>query len=458
MPVSRLRLRVAAGFAIAFAVGLALLAAAALGYLWRESHRRLDAQLNAVTRDVATAIVRELKETPDSTLAYVAGEVVNEWPEGRDGFVVMDGAGVLAAAADVDSMAARILAAWIPSRPTHFEVDAARDGYRAIVLPATATGAARRVQRFAVIAYGTTRGIHNDTSLLATTLAIATPLIVLLSLGLGYALSKRALEPVDALGKAVAAIDPTDLSDRLPVPDARDEVATLAQEFNALLTRLDASQRRNRGFVREAAHQIRTPLTLVLGEAGHDLSVSDATPERLRATLGRIRTAAEQMRRRVDELFLLAEAEAGERIRLEQLVELDGLVLECTDLMRGRAAALGRSLALGVVEPVTVHGNEGLLREALVELLENSCRHGGAGRPVTTEVRRLNGDAVLTVESADGSASSSEADGRGAGTGTGLGVPIVTWIAEGHGGRFERDVRDGVHVARLVLPATDESA
>src|SRR5471032_1570261 len=103
----------------------------------------------------------------------------------------------------------------------------------------------------------------------------------------------------------------------------------------------------------------------------------------MRATLGRIRTAAEQMRRRVDELFLLAEAQAGEKARLEDDVELDGLVLDCTDLMRERASALGRSLAIGRAEHSVVRGNAGLLQEALVELMENACRHGSSGIPIT---------------------------------------------------------------------------
>src|SRR5476651_5098 len=119
----------------------------------------------------------------------------------------------------------------------------------------------------------------------------------------------------------------------------------------------------------------------------------------MRATLGRIRTAAEQIRRRVDELFLPAEAQAGEKVRLEDDVELDGLVLDCTDLMRERASALGRSLAIGNAEHVVVKGSAPLLQEALVELIENACRHGSTETPVTVSCSATSDGASLEVSS-----------------------------------------------------------
>ncbi len=303
-----------------------------------------------------------------------------------------------------------------------------------------------------MLAFNTIEGIDSDTHLLAAALAILAPLIVLLSLAAGYMLARRALRPVDDLGIAIAGIAPTDLSQRLPVGDAQDEVAALAAEFNALLQKLDDAQRRNRGFIREAAHQIRTPLTLVLGEAGHELAAPATTPERMRATLARIRTAAEQMRRRVDELFLLAEAQAGEKVRLEDDVELDGLVLECTDLMRERASALGRSLAIGKADHVVVRGSGPLLQEALVELLENACRHGELRGASYGIVRRRGGGAALEVTS--GGEAFVPTPRPDSGAPDGLGLPIVEWIARAHGGQL-RVAREGeLNVVTMTIKAT----
>jgi signal transduction histidine kinase len=341
------------------------------------------------------------------------------------------------------------LGAWGAARSPHFAVDKPGDDYRASGLHATLPRANGPPLRFGVLAFSSIEGIDSDTHVVAEALAIAAPLILLLSLAAGYGLARRALRPVDELGTAISGIAPTDLSRRLPVGDAHDEVAALAGEFNTLLQKLDDAQRRNRGFIREAAHQIRTPLTLVLGEAGHELAATSTTPERMRATLGRIRTAAEQMRRRVDELFLLAEAQAGEKVRLEDDVELDGLVLDCTDLMRERATALGRSLAIGNAEHVVVRGSAPLLQEALVELIENACRHGSAEVPVTVSCSVTPEGASLEVTS--GGEPFVVTPRPDSGAPDGLGLPIVEWIARAHGGALQVARSAGLNVVTMTL-------
>jgi len=448
--LSRLRLRLAAGFAIAFLVALAIFATVSLGYLWSESTRRLDRRLDAAADGVAAAVGRVMQESSDTSLAHAANAVARGWPPTADPFVIVDDADAIVAGVGPRDVMMRVLAEWPAARSPHFAVDRPHDDYRASGLRATLPRAAGPPLRFGVLAFSTLEGIDSDTHLLAVSLAIGAPLIVLLSLVAGYALARRALRPVDELGAAIASIAPADLSRRLPAGDARDEVASLAGAFNDLLEKLEEAQRRNRGFIREAAHQIRTPLTLVQGEAGHALETANATTERMRGALARIRTAAEQMRRRVDELFLLAEAQAGEPVRLEDDVELDGLVLDCTDLMRERATALGRTLAIGAAEHVVVRGSAPLLQEALVELIENACRHGSADAPVTVSCAASGGSPALEVSSGGESFGTAPRDGSEAPGG--LGLPIVEWIARAHGGAL-RVSRDGpLNVVTMTLP------
>jgi signal transduction histidine kinase len=320
------------------------------------------------------------------------------------------------------------------------------DDLRAFTENTAVHGPAGRSWQFHVIAFTSIEGIEADTKVLGGMLAVAAPLIVLVSLVAGYTLSRRALRPVQALGASISSMAPGDLAQRLPVDEPRDEIDVLAAEFNSLLERLGEAERRNRGFVREAAHQIRTPLTLVLGEAEHALAVP-REPAELAAALGRVRVAAEQMRRRVDELFLLAEAQAGEPVHLNEDVELEGLVLEATDLMRSRADSLGRALALGTVDHVTVRGNAHLLREAMLELLENACRHGDASAPVVTSVQVNGGRAQIAVHNA----AAPDADASHHGAGHGLGLAIVRWIAASHGGALthERAGRDEAYTIDL---------
>ncbi len=462
MATSRLRLRLAAGFALAFAGGLSLLAAGALGYLWRESNRRLDQRLDAVTTGVAYALTREAHETPDSTLAFAAAEVVDEWPANGDAFLIVGANDSTLAIVGPAADAARIRSAWRLSHQERIVLDTGGPDYRAVAHQFTLAADRAREQTLTIIAFASTEGIESDTELLGVSLAIAAPLILLISLTAGYLLAHGALRPVTQLTSDIAGIAPTDLSRRLPIDASRDEVSLLASEFNALLARLEDAQSRNRGFVREAAHQIRTPLTLVLGEAAHELSSAEPSETRMRATLGRIRTAAEQMRRRVDELFLLAEARTGEPVRLEDEVELDGLLLECTDLMRSRAMTLGRALAIGHAEPIVVRGNAPLLQEAMLELLENACRHGTADGPVTVSCTLVAGAAAIDVTSSGDEFVAAMNTGNGGGNGgdgranSGLGLAIVRWVAESHRGIFSISRVDdhGVPLnrARILVP------
>ncbi|MFI5311360.1 MAG: HAMP domain-containing protein [Gemmatimonadales bacterium] len=454
MALSRLRLRLAAGFAVAFVLGLGALAAGTLGYLWSESTHRLDRRLGVVTEGVARNLARELNETPDSSLAFASNEVVREWPSNDDGFGIVDEHGAFVAGVNQRGALDPVLGAWgRAGGVSRLVVHQGSEDYRVVAIPVASFHAKGHEWKFGVVAFRSTQGIEGDTEELAGALAIAAPLVALLSLVAGYVLARRALRPVDTLTGSIAAIAPSDLSQRLAVAEPRDEIGTLAAEFNSLLERLDEAQRANRGFVRETAHQIRTPLTLVLGEAGHELASPESSAERMRATLARIRSAAEQMRRRVDELFLLAEAQAGERARLDDDVELDGLVLECTDLMRARASALGRSLAIGVAEQVTVRGNEALLKEAVLELLENGCRHGTPEAPVTVSARALGGQGVIDVESA-GAAFTLPPPAAGRAPSQGLGVAIVRWIALTHGGELTLTRVGERNVVSLVVPVS----
>ena len=449
MALSRLRLRLAAGFALGFGVALAVLSLVSLGYLWRESRARLDTRLAGVARGVAEAVEREAMETQDSTLGVAVSEVLREWPSTGDHWLITNDAGAVLittdSTGDPEGFARSALAAPSP-RTLHL----GSSDLRVSTLAAQVVLDPSRPLRYNVVAFGSTFGIEEDTEALAAALAIAAPLIILLSLAGGYVIAGRALRPVRKLGDTIAAMAPGDLSKRISVSDSRDEIGTLSIEFNRLLERLEEAQKRNRRFIQEAAHQIRTPLTVVLGEAELDGLAGEHGDDPRQLALQRIGRAAQQMRRRVDELFLLAEAEASATIPLDDDVELDGLVLDCTDLMRARATATGRTLALGVVEPVIVRGNAGLLREALLELLENACRYGGEDAPVLTEVRRNGAWGTVSVSNAATAAEPASSPSRQ------LGLRIVTWIAEGHGGTLDSDELDGSHRARLRLPLLPE--
>ena len=310
--------------------------------------------------------------------------------------------------------------------------------------------------RATVVVAGSTERLDEDTEELALWLLVSTPLTALFSLVAGYALSRYALRPVQELEEAIGAVEALD--QRLPVHDQADELDRVAQQFNTLLARLEESQDRNRRFLEQAAHQIRTPLTLVLGETELALE-GPRSAEAQTDALRRVRLAAAQMRRRVEELMLLARAAAGERVPLVDLVELDGLVLECADLMRSRAQALGRRLELARMDPGVVRGSEALLREAVIELLENACRHSAATGVVQLSVFTDGPTAAVEIVNAVSDHLASPDDGQGMSAELfglnerkGLGLQVVRWIAAEHGGQLLQYRQASRYVSRLLVP------
>jgi two-component system, OmpR family, heavy metal sensor histidine kinase CusS len=443
--LSRLRLGLAGWSAVAFLVSLLACNAALYAYLRHQSERHLTTNLLGDAKALAGDIQAEFREDSSTGVTAAAARALAERPPAGEGFAVYSVDGVeLARGGD------RRLASAAPRRlgPDHPRVwDAALPG----LPPARLVAARENPPEFDVVAVGSTQQLKAEEAALLLWLGLSAPAAVLVSLGLGYVLSRRALKPIAALEAAIARIAPGDLDQRLPLNPVPDEVDRVAIQFNGLLQRLQAAQEQNRNFIRHAAHQIRTPLTLVLGEADLGMRESEPSAEQYRAALRRVGLAAGQMKRRVEELLLWAQAMAGARPELTEDVELDGLVLECADLMRGRAQALKQRLELARVDPVVVRGDGALLREALLELIENACRHGSSVAPIRIAAFTDGGMVSLLVESTCDSLPLGENNENSERQGVGL--EIVGWIAQQHGGSLthRRDGLTDTYAVRLPV-------
>ncbi len=445
MPISRLRLRMAAGFAGAVAIAVLAGDVALAIYLRRDADARLTRDLQNAAIDFLEAIRREAAE-PAITPAQAVHDAVEEWPAGPTALAAFTFAGSPLGVGGPTGLRTRLR---LPSRPTGGlvrDVPLDDEGNLRMILATDA-----RVPRLWIVAGRSTADLREYGELLTDWLVLSVPAIALFSLLAGYWLAGRALRPMRVLADTVAHLAPDDLRERLPVRTPPDEIDRLADRFNGLLARLADARDRNRSFLAQAAHQIKTPLTVVRGESALGLE-RPRDNETYRAILERVRRAADQMSGRVDDLMLLAHAEAGERPPLADTIELDGLALECADLMRGRAQQARRSLELDRVLPGVARGNEPLLRDALLELIENAVKHGAPERPIQVSAYCAAGQAHLAVASAgpalpDAVLRTRPRDGSG-----GLGLSILAWIAQVHGGTLSHRATDHGNTFELVWP------
>ncbi|MFE2729251.1 ATP-binding protein [Kitasatospora sp. NPDC059327] len=301
-----------------------------------------------------------------------------------------------------------------------------------------------------------------DTAEDLTTAALAalSALLVLTVGALTWRATGRALRPVEAIRAEVAAIGDRDLDRRVPEPRSDDEIARLAGTMNAMLDRLEAAGTRQRRFIADASHELRSPLAVLRTQ----LEVARTHPDpEVRADLvaGALEDT-ERLQSLTTDLLLLARLDAGGGDRPDEPVDLTGLV-RTTALAGG---ARPHPVTLHTPDEITVTGNALWLGRLLTNLLDNAQRH--ARHRVTVRLSRDGGTGEAVLDVANDGPRIDPADreriferftrlddarSRDDG-GTGLGLPIARDIAALHGGSLTvRDAPDGT-TFRTRLPGT----
>ncbi|NUT25952.1 MAG: HAMP domain-containing histidine kinase [Streptomyces sp.] len=267
-----------------------------------------------------------------------------------------------------------------------------------------------------------------------TVMLIGFPLLLAVVAGVTWLVTRRALRPVEGIRGEMAAITASeDLARRVPVPDTHDEVARLALTTNETLAALETSVERQRRFVADASHELRSPIASLRTQ----LEVGAAHPELLDLD-GAVEDTV-RLQGLAADLLLLARLDAGERPG-DTRFDLGALA---------REEAEGRANVTVEADAVPVTGSRGQLGRVLTNLLDNAQRH--ARSAVTVTVREEAGRVVVAVaDDGDGVAEADreriferfvrldEARSRDDG-GAGLGLAIARDVAVRHGGTLTVD-------------------
>lgn len=274
-------------------------------------------------------------------------------------------------------------------------------------------------------------------------------LLALSALG-GYALSRRALKPVDQITAATRSISVSNLSERLPVPDTRDELQRLSETCNAMLARLESAVNEIKQFTADASHELRSPLSFIRTVA--ELSLRSQPDTASRQAFEEIVEECGKASRLLEDMLTLARADAGNAHLDFEQVDLAEVVTAVCDKARLLADQSGHTLTVSLndARPALVWGDYSSLYRLLWILVENAAKY--TPRPGRISITLSTNAEKVTLGVADTGIGISAADlphifqrlyradpSRSQVEGSGLGLAIAKWIADTHHARLSAE-------------------
>jgi len=225
---------------------------------------------------------------------------------------------------------------------------------------------------------------------------LASPLLLLLASAGGYVMSRRALAPVEQISRSASSIEAQNLSQRLPLSGADDELDRLSTTLNAMLERLENSFRRTTQFTADASHELRTPLAIMRTTAEVVRRRPRAEAEYCQA-LDRIVAECERTTRMVEDLMTLARADTGSRTAVRETVDLAGLLRAACADAGPLAQSAGITLSEGPMDCCTVQADAAALRRLVLILLDNAIKYSQPRGCIEVLLAKAGDKAVLEV-------------------------------------------------------------
>ena len=434
MKTLSLRARLTLWYAITLVLILGLFGADVLTEQKRLGIRRADQDLGSVHATLEAIFREELRELDAPELA--AREAKDAMRPLGDGIVILDGTGrPLAAQLDRLTLADVLPRQSMPSVRTidpasgewrvHSQRVTIGDGTYTLVVARPLTDVAREQHE------------------VREAMFVVIPLALLLAGAGGWWLASIGLRPVRQMARRAANIPLNGLEDLGTTP-RDDELGQLARAFNGLVGRLRGAVETQRQFMADASHELRTPVSIIRTAADVTLTREHRDESEYREALATTGAQARRLGRLVDDMLVLARADAGAYPLRPVTLYLDDVVEECRRAVQLLATARGVSLRTNGPSDISIRGDEELLRRLIMNLLQNAIQHSPSGGVVSVAIAP-NGSCVYVrvADTGTGIAESERAriferfvqlDPSRRAEGTGLGLPIAKWIAEVHQG------------------------
>lgn len=282
--------------------------------------------------------------------------------------------------------------------------------------------------------------------LLAATVFISSPFLILLASAAGYWMSGKALHPVHQLSVGIRSIGVSNLSERLPQRGTRDELDQLAELINDMLSRLESGFLSIARFTSDASHELRTPVTIIRTTAEVELMKPDMQPKQAWQVVLKQTARVHQL---IEDLLVLARADAGSQDLSYEFVDASVLVESACEEVQILAHAAGLQFRCHIEPNCVMFGDPDDLRRIIFNLLENAVKYTRSpGRVEVTAGIGSGPNKTFTLTVRDSGVGIPEADlphifdrfyrvaqdrSRKTG-GAGLGLAIARRLAERHNG------------------------
>jgi signal transduction histidine kinase len=436
-PLARLGLRMKMTLVFAGAMTLLLGGLGMFVYLRFESS--LDRSLNQGLRSRADD-VRALVTQADSGLRQAGGRSLAS-PGERFAQIVRANGSVLDATPSLPPSALLSRAELLRSsiRPTLIErttIPGPAGSSRLLAIPMRAQD-----QQIVVVVGASLRQRDSALADLRTVLLLGGPVALVLASLLGYAVAALALRSVESMRRRARHISLGDPGRRLPVPPANDELACLARTLNEMLARNEAAFQRERAFVADASHELRSPLAILRAELDVAL-MGESSREELRHAVASAAEEAHRLSTLAEDLLTLAEADQGQLPIKREPVDVAETLGRLSERFALRARESSATIEMRASPGLQVRADALRLEQALANLLENCLRHGARTVLVEAEHHR-DGVELHVCDDGPGFPAAlvdvaferfTRGDPSRTAPGAGLGLSIVRTIARAHGG------------------------